>query len=130
MLPVAWTSSLDDNIEGGSMTNVYVSTAIKRDGVLEEERPHAEPPSALTPSTSTQQQQSRPAAVGTSEKALMKRTLVAQSKKIQQLMTKVDSMEAEREAMRQQVRESTAFVVQRRSPYRAESPSFADLRNS
>ncbi|CAM9953063.1 unnamed protein product, partial [Laminaria digitata] len=89
------------------MTNVYVSTAIKRDGALEEEeeRSHAEPPSSVTPSTSTQQQQlSRPAAIGgTSEKALMKRTLVAQSKKIQQLMTKVDSMEAEREAMRQQV---------------------------
>ena len=93
------------------MTNVYVSTAIKRDGVLEEERPHAEPPSALTPSTSTQQQQSRPAAVGTSEKALMKRTLVAQSKKIQQLMTKVDSMEAEREAMRQQVRELSLIHI-------------------
>lgn len=99
------------------MANVYVSTAIKRDGALEEEeeRSHAEPPSSVTPSTSTQQQQlSRSAAIGgTSEKALMKRTLVAQSKKIQQLMTKVDSMEAEREAMRQQVRESdSTFVVQ------------------
>lgn len=86
------------------MASVYVSTAIKLDGSLEEERSRAEPASGPTPSTSTQQQ-SRPAAVGTSEKALMKRTLVAQSKKIQQLTTKVDSMEAERETMRQQVRE-------------------------
>ena len=37
------------------------------------------------------------------EKALMKRTLVAQSKKIQQLTAKIDGMEAERGAMAQQV---------------------------
>lgn len=37
------------------------------------------------------------------EKALMKRTLVAQSKKIQQLTAKIDRMEAERGAMAQQV---------------------------
>lgn len=52
--------------------------------------------------------------MGTSEKALMKRTLVAQSKKIQQLMTKIDSMEAEREAMRQQVRKCGVCIAQQK----------------
>lgn len=37
------------------------------------------------------------------EKALMKRTLVAQSKKIQQLTARIDGMEAERRTMAQQV---------------------------
>lgn len=41
---------------------------------------------------------------GGNDKLLMKRTLVAQSKKIQQLTAKVDGMETEREAMAQQVR--------------------------
>lgn len=38
------------------------------------------------------------------EKTLMKRTLVAQGKKIQQLTAKIDVLETEREAMRQQVK--------------------------
>lgn len=41
---------------------------------------------------------------GGNDKLLMKRTLVAQSKKIQQLTAKIDGMESEREAMAQQVR--------------------------
>lgn len=40
---------------------------------------------------------------GSNEKALMKRTLVAQSKKIQQLTAKINGMEAERGEMAQQV---------------------------
>ncbi|CAN0494727.1 unnamed protein product [Ectocarpus sp. 12 AP-2014] len=40
---------------------------------------------------------------GGNDKLLMKRTLVAQSKKIQQLTAKIDGMESEREAMAQQV---------------------------
>ena len=109
---MAWPGNLDGNTEGGNMTNVYVSTAMKRDGALEEEeRPHVEPPPLLASSIT---HQSRPAAVGTSEKALMKRTLVAQSKKIQQLMTKIDSMEAEREAMRQQVRKCGVCIAQQK----------------
>lgn len=45
------------------------------------------------------------------EKALMKRTLVAQSKKIQQLTAKIDGMETERGALAQQVWD--VCVVQR-----------------
>lgn len=45
------------------------------------------------------------------EKALMKRTLVAQNKKIQQLVANVDRMETERESMRQQVGSVGPFFV-------------------
>lgn len=40
---------------------------------------------------------------GGNERVLMKRTLVAQSKKIQQLTAKINGLETEREAMGQQV---------------------------
>lgn len=45
------------------------------------------------------------------EKALMKRTLLAQSKKIQQLTAKLDGMEAERGALRQQVSDGFGCVL-------------------
>ena len=44
------------------------------------------------------------------ENASMKRTLVAQNRRIQQLMAKVDTVEKEREAMRQQVRFSYLYL--------------------
>lgn len=39
---------------------------------------------------------------GSNDRVLMKRTLLAQSKKIQQLTAKIDGLETEREAMGQQ----------------------------
>lgn len=49
------------------------------------------------------------------ENALMKRTLVAQSRKIQQLTAKIDAMETERETLRQEVPMLTRYFGSRQN---------------
>lgn len=60
---------------------------------------------------------------GSNDRLLMKRTLVAQSKKIQQLAAKIDVMETERGAMRQQVSVTTAVSLQLLLPHDSSSSS-------
>ncbi|CAM9143674.1 unnamed protein product [Ectocarpus sp. 8 AP-2014] len=85
-----------------SMVSPYVSSVDRQAGAHGGKPPKAEgatTSSSLRGNGAGAQQTGQ----GGNDKLLMKRTLVAQSKKIQQLTAKIDGMESEREAMAQQV---------------------------
>lgn len=61
----------------------------------------------VSPSTATAQADAKGGGLRSSDdRALMKRTLLTQSRKLKQLTAKIESMETEREAMGQQVQET------------------------
>lgn len=89
----------DDHGEGASTSSFSAGVAGRQAGITCEDKSfHVEAQS------STNRSAAGGGAATHNEKELMKRTLVAQSKKIQQLTATIDGLESEREAMRQQVR--------------------------
>lgn len=85
--------------EGVSVINLGASTEAPREGTFEDRGSHHD----TSPTPPASGERYRSASGASSEKVLMKRTLLAQSKKIRQLSVKVDEMETERGAMGQQV---------------------------
>lgn len=89
---------------GAGMTSPSVSAANRKGGTPEDKKLlQGTPPSATCHRVAEADAVTAVGGGVQSEQVLMRRTLVAQKKKIQQLTAKVDAVESEREAMRRQV---------------------------